>query len=196
MEIRDTHIIKGMRNDEEKCFRFVFDTSYDKLFFFAKEFVHDEDTANSIAQGALIKLWEKRKELREDSNLMAWLFTVVKNDSLKTLRRLRTESLVHHSSVDPSVDNELCIMALEKFDTSELAVKEINQIVEQTLVQLPPRCREIFQLSRFEDLKNREIAQQLNISEKAVEAQITKALKLFKENLKDYLPLVNWLFIC
>ena len=194
MEILDTHIIQGIQKDEEQYFRYAFDSSYDKLFFFAKEFVQDDDSANSIAQGAFIKLWEKRKDLRADSNLMAWLFTVTKNDCIKLLRQRRKESLVDNSRLDPSNENALGLKALEQFDTSELIFKEINQIIEQTLEQLPPRCKEVFLLSRFEELKNREIAEQLNISEKAVEAQMTKALKVFKNNLKDYLPIVNWLF--
>lgn len=165
------------------------------FFFFAKEFVQDDDTANSVAQGAFIKLWEKRKDLRVDSNLLAWLFTVTKNDCLKLLRRRRKESLVDDSIINFADENIVGLKALEQFDTSELVLKEINQIVEQTLQQLPPRCREIFQLSRFEELKNREIAQQLNISEKAVEAQMTKALKVLKKNLQDYLPLVSWFMI-
>ncbi|TAJ11797.1 RNA polymerase sigma-70 factor [Marinilabiliaceae bacterium JC017] len=195
MEILDTHIVQGIKNDEEKYFRYVFDSSYDKLFFFAKEFVQDDDTANSVAQGAFIKLWEKRKELRVDSNLLAWLFTVTKNDCLKLLRKRRKESLVDDSIINFADENIVGLKALEQFDTSELVLKEIHQIVEQTLQQLPPRCREIFQLSRFKELKNREIAQQLNISEKAVEAQMTKALKVLKKNLQDYLPLVSWFVI-
>jgi len=190
MEILDKDIIKRIQNDEEKYFRYVFDSSYDKIFYFAKEFVRDADTSHGIAQGVFVKLWEKRKELRADSNLMAWLFTVTKNDCLKIFRQQRKEIIIDN----PSNENNLGIEALEQFDTSELVIKEMHQIIEQTLQQLPPRCREIFQLSRFEELKNREIAQRLNISEKAVEAQITKALKAMKKNLHEYLPLVNWLF--
>jgi RNA polymerase sigma-70 factor (ECF subfamily) len=71
---------------------------------------------------------------------------------------------------------------------------EIEQIINDTLEKLPPRCREIFILSRMEGKKNAEVASIFNISEKAVEAQITKALKVFKIALKDYLALLVIMF--
>jgi RNA polymerase sigma-70 factor, ECF subfamily len=80
-------------------------------------------------------------------------------------------------------------------DTSVTTFQEIEAIIEKTLSELPDRCREIFVLSRFEGRKNHEIASELNISEKAVEAQITKALKQFKIALKDFLPILSYIFI-
>ncbi len=85
--------------------------------------------------------------------------------------------------------------ALDSFDTSALTFHEIEKIIEDTLKQLPPQCGVVFKLSRFEEKKYKEIAKELNISVKAVEGHISKALKLFRTNLKDYLPLVAFLSI-
>ncbi|MBI9061867.1 MAG: RNA polymerase sigma-70 factor [Marinilabiliaceae bacterium] len=196
MEIYDQHIVKGLKNGEEKYFKMVFDSSYDKLFFFTKEFVKDDDTAHQLTQGAFVKLWEKRIGLKDHSNLLAWLFTVVKNDCLKWMKKSSLlEPLPLDGQFARDTGNAVNVLALQQLDTSDLSIREINHIINETLNQLPPRCREVFQLSRFEELKNREIAAQLHISEKAVEAHISKALKIFRVNLSEYLPLVSWLFI-
>ena len=78
--------------------------------------------------------------------------------------------------------------ALEQLDTSEVTFKEMETIIKNTLDSLPPRCREVFVLSRYEGKKNREIADHCEISIKAVEAQITNALNIFRLSLKDFLP--------
>ena len=72
---------------------------------------------------------------------------------------------------------------------------DIEQIIQETLASLPPQCRKVFELSRFQEMKNREIAEELNISIKTVEKHISKGIKTFKVALKDYLPLVAYLFV-
>ena len=94
-----------------------------------------------------------------------------------------------------NMQNQIYFSALEHLDTSVIAFQDIEYIIEKTLNGLPKRCRDIFILSRFEGKKNQELAEELNISVKAVEAQITKALKVFKITLKDYLPLVTFLLL-
>ena len=92
---------------------------------------------------------------------------------------LEMQNLVHSS-------------ALEQLDTSNVSFQELESIIERTMADLPPRCREIFMLSRFEGKKNQEVADELNISVKAVEAQISKALKVLRVALKDFLPFVAY----
>ena len=89
--------------------------------------------------------------------------------------------------------NHLNESALKQVDTTVITFQEIEKIIERTLSALPVRCREVFILSRIEGKKNQEVADLLSISVKAVEAQITKALKIFRLALRDYLPLVAFL---
>ena len=84
---------------------------------------------------------------------------------------------------------------LNTVDSSNYTFDEIDRIIKQTLEELPPQCKKIFMLSRFEERKNREIAEELNISVKVVEKHISKGLKRFKASLNEYLPLVAYLFI-
>lgn len=90
------------------------------------------------------------------------------------------------------IQEQLSAAALEQLDTSEMAFRDMETIIEKTIAGLSPRCREVFVLSRMEGKKNQEIAEELNISVKAVEAQMTKALGIFRLALKDFLPVLAW----
>ena len=97
-------------------------------------------------------------------------------------------------SIDDSEIN-LNINALDTIDTSIIAFQEMEQIIQETLSSLPPQCRKVFELSRIQEMKNKEIAEELNISVRTVEGHISKGIKTFKVALKDYLPLVAYLFV-
>ena len=93
----------------------------------------------------------------------------------------------------PELESNLGV--LSSIEPSAFVFEEIERIIQQTLDELPPQCRKVFLLSRFEEKKNREIAEELNISVKVVEKHITKGLRIFKVALKDYLPFVAYLLV-
>ena len=76
-----------------------------------------------------------------------------------------------------------------------LTGSELQAVVDKSLEKLPPRCREIFELSRFEGLKNQEIAEKLGLSKRTVELQVSNALKQLRTDLKDYLPLFLLMYL-
>ena len=140
-------------------------------------------------------LWDKRHELKVDSNLNAYLFTVARNNCLYKLRDQRyRQKLFTTNSLDQN-ELELNMEVLSTLDSSAYTFDEIDRIIERTLEELPPQCKKVFILSRFEERKNKEIAEELNISVKVVEKHISKGLKRFKVSLKDYLPFVAYLFV-
>lgn len=110
------------------------------------------------------------------------------------LRHEKVKRKYSNHKISAEFRSSLNAEALERLDTSPIAFREIEQIINDTLEKLPPRCREIFIQSRMEGKKNVEVAGMFNISEKAVEAQITKALKVFKIALKDYLAVLIFMF--
>ncbi|PRZ01634.1 RNA polymerase sigma-70 factor (ECF subfamily) [Marinilabilia salmonicolor] len=189
MEVLRESTFKLLKEGNEAAFEVVFKTYYARLQAFCREYVVDSSIAENIVQDSFMTLWNKKSQLREDTNLNAYLYTIVKNFSLKHLRNLKTSD--NHKEYEKNRAEELSLnaMALVELETSELEFKEIEQLIHETLEELPPRCREVFDLSRFGGLKNREIAEKLNITEKAVEANISRALKKLKVELKDYLPL-------
>lgn len=186
-------IIQLLNKKHEGAFEVMFSLYYPRLVYFAKEYVPYED-AKSLVQDAFITFWEKNPSVLNEFRLQSYLYTTVRNNCLMYLRHEKVRKSFEEET-ETRLQNNLYLSALEQLDTSELAFQEIESIIGKTLVGLPPRCREVFILSRFEGKKNYEVAKELNISVKAVEAQITRALKVFKIALKNFLPVLTYLFI-
>ena len=191
----EKYLLEKIKDGDEAAFKTIYNKYVPRLYYFIYEYVPLADIAENITQETLMVLWEKKDDLKDDTNLGAYLFTVAKNNCLYKLRdqkykkRLIVGAEMNSMEIDSNID------ALAALDTSSLTFREIERIIEETLQQLPPQCRKVFRLSRFEEKKNREIADELGISVKAVEGHITKALKLFRSTLKDYLPLVAFLLL-
>lgn len=188
-------IVKQLTKGDEPSFKVVFNHYFPKLFHFIREYIPNDDLAENLVQDTFLILWNKKENLQEDTNLNAWLYTVARNHCLKKLRDDKTRRSLFFSGLSNELELELNIDALSGLDTTELTFIEIQRIVDETLENLSPQCRTVFEMSRFSDKKNKEIAKELHISIKAVEGQITKALKIFRTNLKEYLPLISYLFI-
>jgi RNA polymerase sigma-70 factor (ECF subfamily) len=178
----DLDLLKKLQNDDEIAFKVIFNRYYSRLYYFILEFISFDDIAENIVQDTFFTLWNKRHELKDDSNLGAYLFTVARNNCLYNLREQRYKQ-------------KLFATNLLNLNYSAYTFDEIDHIIKRTLDELPPQCKKVFVLSRFEERKNKEIAEELNISVKVVEKHISKGLKKFKVSLKDYLPFVAYLFI-
>ena len=181
--------ILKLRDGDINAYEQIYNTLYPRLFYFVREYIADEEIVRNILQDTFLSLWEHRTILLEDFNLSAWLYTVTKNKALKHLRHLEYVNKYSRDKIQTFNEDTLNAFALERLNTSVLTLHEIQNIIEKTLTNLPPQYREVFKMSRFGSYKNLEIAENLNISEKTVEAHITKTLKLLRVALKDYLPL-------
>jgi RNA polymerase sigma-70 factor (ECF subfamily) len=165
-----------------KSFESIFREYYQMLCSYSYRFVKDTDTAEEIVQELFYKLWEKRTELQVNSSIKSYLFSAVHNRCLKFIEhknveaRYRSYYLIHGSEIDNEHQN-----------SSD--VRELQGIIERTLESLPERCGRIFRLNRFEGLKYNEIAVKLSISVKTVEANMGKALKLLRRNLRNYVEI-------
>jgi RNA polymerase sigma-70 factor (ECF subfamily) len=188
-------LFEKLRNGDEAAFKVIYKRYVPRLYYFVLEYIPQKDIAENIIQDTLMALWDKRSSLSDGTNLSAYLFTVAKNNCLYKLRDARYRTKMYDSSDSGDLELRANMDALAALDTSILTFSEIERIIADTLDQLPPQCRIVFNLSRFEEKKYREIAEVLNISVKAVEGHISKALKIFRENLKEFLPLVSFLFI-
>lgn len=195
MTENDKYLFERLTLGDEAAFKVIYSTYVPRLYYFIFEYVPLEDITEDIIQDTLMTLWNKRHELEPNTNLGAYLFTVAKNNCLYKLRTQRYRKKLFESSDIDVIELDASLDALDTLDTSVFAFSEIERIIQETLDQLPAQCRNVFYLSRFEEKKNKEIADELGISVKAVEGHITKALKLFRTTLKDYLPIVAFLFI-
>ena len=174
-------------------FKEIYDKYYNSAYLFVRSYVYnyDKDVADDIVAEALIKLWSELKSKEDQThNVKAFLFSILKNKSLDFLRHqaVRQSAMDNISSVQQR-DLELRIMSLEGSEYNEILVREIQEIVNSTLLKMKDNTREVFKLSRFEYLTNKEIAEKLNMTEKGVEYHMSIALKMLRANLKDYLYL-------
>ncbi|KKB57063.1 RNA polymerase sigma-70 factor [Parabacteroides goldsteinii] len=175
-------------------FNTLYTKFYRKSFLFTKSYVHDECIAEDIVSDVLIKLWEILKE-KEIEHIEALLLTTLKNKSLDHLKHeaVKTEAL--HTLTDMRQrELDIRISTLEACNPEDIFSTEVQQIVTATLALLPEQTRRVFEMSRFENKTNKEIAEELQLTVKGVEYHITKALKPLRENLKDYLPLFYFYF--
>lgn len=191
----DSQLFELLLNGDESSFKAVYNHFYPRLYYFVFDYIPRPDLAEDIVHDTFLTLWRKRTDLRTDTNLNAYLYTLAKNNSLKKLRdeKYRT-SLFQSTELTPG-ELDLNTNALSNLETSVLSISEIERIIQESLQELPQQCRLVFEMSRFENKKNKEIAEELGVSVKTIEGHITKAIKSLKINLKDYLPLVGFLFI-
>ncbi len=169
------------KNLNKDIFESLFKTHFQHLCNFAQNYVSDFETSKEIVQDVFIKLWENKTQIDLKKSIKSYLFTSVKNRCLNYIR----DNKKFRSNV---LDVDIADYDISFEETEENT--EIEKRVKNTLEKLPEKCRQIFELSRFENLKYKEIAEKLNISQKTVEAQMSKALKIFRENFKDYIKLL------
>ena len=172
--------------NSETVFEEVFKTHFKKLHAYAYTMLKDEDEAEEIVQNMFYKLWEKREKISELQSLNAYLYRAVYNDCLNYLKHEKVKA--NHRSFVTHSNTEIDTGATEK-KTSEL-----ERRIQIAMDELPEQCHTIFQMSRFEELKYREIAERLGLSIKTVENQMGKALKLMRVKLADLLP-VLWILM-
>lgn len=161
----------------------MFTVHFKGMFSYACTILKDEINAEEVTQNVFVKLWEKKSQIIIKSTLQGYLYSMVHNDCMNLLK---------HNAVKAKFEKEKTYTMKNESDSANRKVlsRQLEQKLTEALRELPEQCRTIFQLSRFEDLKYREIADHLGIAEKTVENQMGKALKLLRIKLVDFLPLI------
>jgi RNA polymerase sigma-70 factor (ECF subfamily) len=182
VQTRELFLYQEMKRGKEYAFDFFFNYYYPGLCIYAQKMISiPEQEAKDLVQDVFVKFWNDREKTDIRFSMRSYLFVSVKNRCLDLLRRKNRNLKVQEITNEHDVTGA-------SFDTYVLS--ELEALFNKSLEKLPERCREVFELSRFHGLKNREIAAKLNLSEKTVENQVTKALHILKEELKDYLPML------
>jgi len=182
VEVSDKRLMELLQDGDEKIFGQVYKTHFKNLYAYAFSILKNEVAAEEMVQNVFLKIWEKREQLPADIPLRAYVYRSVHNESLNYLKHQKIKSRYKLHVVSTAKTHEHII---SKHSHSELEKK-----LRIALNELPEQCRTIFQMSRFEELKYREIAVRLNISVKTVENQMGKALKFLRTKLIDFLPLI------
>ena len=182
MDLLEKQVLETLQLGNESAFEMIFRTYYQPLCRYAYSFLQDKEEAEEVVQASFITVWEKRNNLTIETSLKSYLYRMVRNSCLNVIKheKVKQQHVAHELAVS-EVSHE---SVSQKVQAAELEIR-----ITEAMKTLPEQCRLVFQLSRFEELKYQEIADQLQISVKTVENHMGKALKLMREQLKDYLPL-------
>ena len=184
-EDKNTNLLKRLKADDQSALKIIFQEHYPMVYRAIYRLLSDQGMAEDLAQDVFMRLWEKRHQINIKGALGAYIRRMAVNEALGYIRKNKKyhieeigeqHSPISTSGEDLYMDNEL--------------QSEVNRAIDT----LPPKCKTVFMLSRFEDLSYKEISQKLEISPKTVENQISKALKTIKKVLKSYLNVFLCLF--
>lgn len=171
---------------DKPLFEQLFKAHFVHLCNFAHQYVQDADSAKDITQKVFVNLWENREKIDPQKAVQSYLFTAVKNRCLNYIRdRKKYRSYVLDLEIE---DLEIA------FDEEGPELSELQDKVSEALEALPEKCRQAFEMSRYRNMKYTEIAEELGVSVKTVEAHVSKALKSLRKHLKDYIYLL-WIFL-
>jgi RNA polymerase sigma-70 factor (ECF subfamily) len=180
MELENEAIGTLLAQRDEIAFEQVFKTHFKRLHAYAFTILRDEVEAEEMVQQVFFKLWERNENLSLSGSVSSYLYRAVHNESLNYIKHQKVRSN-HQLHVAYSMKNEV------EHPAKKVMAGELEKKIHTALNELPEQCRTIFQMSRFDELKYREIADKLGISVKTVENQMGKALKLLREKLVDFL---------
>ncbi len=166
----------------DTAFEQLFKAHYRALHAYANMLLKDVDIAEEVVQSMFLKLWEKRDLLAVQTSIKAYLYKCIYNDSLNLLKHEQVKSKYQNFTVHTMNTHH-------EPASNRVELSELQKALQLALNALPEQCRLVFQLSRFEELKYKEIAERLGISIKTVENQMGKALKILRLKLVDFLVL-------
>jgi len=165
----------------EQSFDLIFRTYYQQLCAFAMNYVDSIEEAEEIVQEVFAKVWDKISEIQIQTTPKSYLYGAVRNSCFNFLK--------HQKVKQAYVAHELHVKK-EGFENDRLEADEIGDAISTAVGKLPERCRMIFEKSKFEDKKYREIAEEMDISVKTVENQMGRALKFLRKELKHFMPIL------
>ena len=178
----DKQIFEAIKHDDHGAFEMVFREYYRAMTAYAFRFLGDLAESESIVQDVFLRLWQKRQEIMIASSLQNYLFKSVKNHCI---------NYIEHEKIKSGYQGMVIKNETDRSEYSEFFLEfGLKQKIDAAIAALPEKRQEIFRLAREDGLKYREIADQLKLSVKTVETQMTLALKQLRESLKEFKNLV------
>jgi len=179
-EQESQYLLNLKEEDEDKFMEHLFRTYYAPLCKTVYNITHETEAAEDIVQDVFLKVWRRRDQLDLCQSIKSYLFRSSVNTALNYLEKSRRNTAMEESDHDN--------IRFSSNSTEEtLRQQEVSQRISQAVDALPPKCRTVFALSRYEELSYAEISEQLDISIKAVEKHMSKALKLMRNYLQSFI---------
>lgn len=178
----------SLAKGDELAFEKLYKLYFPRLHSFSFKIINDSGLAKDVVQNVFIKIWETRTSFSFE-NPEAFIYRMVRNASINYIRHLKVVDNLKSRVKDQYLGEELYYIDMVGNEPYILIEKELEDKILEVMNSLPDKCLTVFRMSRIEGLKNREIADQLEISIKSVEKHISKAMQIYKGNFADYLPL-------
>lgn len=180
MLVEEANILEKIKEGENSAFEYIYHKFYTPLCVFATRITGNQNIAEEIVQEIIIKIWEKRENIKIEKNFKAYLFRAVHNSCINFIKKKGKESecllRIAHKLMDLYLDK-----------SENIIYNELEEHVNNAIEELPEQTKIIFKQSRYDGLKYHEIAKKEGISIKGVEFHISKALQLLKDKLKEHL---------
>ena len=169
----------SIKDGDIQAFEIIFKSHYVKLTIYANKFLNDLNVSEEIVSEALTQVWERRDSIVFSISVTPYLYKMVQNKCMNYIKHQKVEN----EYVNYMLRNNLLDEVPEN-DTNPYLEKELAQQIRLAVENLPDKCKLVFEMSRFEFLKNKEIAERLNISQNTVERHITLAFEKLRKSLK------------
>jgi len=184
---KNSFIQERSETGDIKVFEELYIAHYESLCYYAQRFVLDLETSREIVQDVFVRIWEKRATLLGEESLKSYLYKSVRNKCLDYLKHLNIEYEYEKKRISEMQEPGSDSSNMEDQPLDGLITEELRNAIQRAIENLPEKCREIFELSRYEGLKYREISEELKISVKTVETQMYRAIKSLKEQLSGFI---------
>ncbi|MDO5970771.1 RNA polymerase sigma-70 factor [Flavivirga aquimarina] len=175
--LEDSTLAKNIKKDNKEAFRTLFERYYKMLLDYAVTFTGDLQEAEDIVQQTFIILWTNRRKINTEKQIKSYLYRITHNTYIDSYRKQKHRDAFFDELKERALNSRIN-------DDTEIIDQRISKL--KTIVEsLPERCKEILQMNKFEGLKYKEIAEQLDVSVKTVESHIYTAFKKIREAFKD-----------
>jgi RNA polymerase sigma-70 factor (ECF subfamily) len=177
---------KNFKKGQESAFEYFFNLYHNNILGFCVQFLNNQDEANGITQESFLNLWLNRENVTTINGIKSFLYTYAKSKCLNAIRHQKVKEKFKTETLNAK-GRALDIEILESMNFDTLALTELEELIHKSIQELPDKTKKVFLKKRFENKKNQEIADELQVSIKSIEAHMTKALKILKYKLADYL---------
>jgi len=175
LELSELELVEAWRNGDDWAFEQLYKKHVPTLLKHAMLKINDRESSEELVQDTFMIFYKQRSQSTTIQSVPAYLHTILKN---KVLDHYRHEKVLQRYKIFAAGAK-----GQESYEETSLEAKELNNILSLNIEKLPKQCKKVFKLSREEQLSNREIARQLNISENTVEQHMRKALRLLRRSI-------------
>jgi RNA polymerase sigma-70 factor (family 1) len=177
----DESIWRNIQQKDLKTFERYYKEHYKSFFLIACKYLEDSNLAEEVVNDVFMKIWEDGNNISVEVSLKSYIYRAVINRSINLLQKIKKEQ---------QLQEELPFVFDQSYEMMKIEENELAIMLYAAIDNLPQQCRKVFELSRFEHLKQQEIADQLGISIKTVKNHITHALKELNKNLDNYMIII------